>query len=122
MDRVKVGDKDILCLSYKIQWIKEDFNVLGIKCNSSLNNFTKINFDHKLSLIIKEINNCNKKQLTPLGKITVIKSILLPKLTHLFITLPTPSKEWLKQLEKTFFQFFWNGKNDKISRALSIQK
>lgn len=73
-------------------------------------------------MIIKEINNWIKRQLTTLGKITVIKSILLPKLTHLFITLPTPIKECLKQLEQTFFQFIWNGKNNKISRALLIQK
>lgn len=47
-----------------------------------------------------------KRQLTPLGKITVIQSILLPKMTHLFITLLSPSKEWLKQLEKLFSNSF----------------
>lgn len=96
----------MLCSSFKIQWTNEDFNVLGIKFNSSLNNITKINFDYKLSLIIKEVNNMIKRQLTPLGKITVIQSILLPKMTHLFITLLTPSKEWLKQLEKLFSNSF----------------
>lgn len=60
--------------------------------------------------------------MTPLGKITVIKSLLLPKLTHLFITLRTPSKQWITQLEKLFFQFIWNEKNDKVSRTLLIQK
>lgn len=57
--------------------------------------------------------------MTPLGKPTVIK---LPKLTHLSITFPTPSKQWITKLEKLFFQFIWNGINDKISRTLLIQK
>lgn len=69
----KLGNKDILCSSFKIQWTNEDFNVLGIKFNSSLNNIT---------------------------------SILLPKLTHLFITLPTPSKKWLNNWKKLISNSF----------------
>lgn len=102
----KSGSSEFLCPNFKIQWTNEDFNVLGIKFNSSLTNITEINFEPKLASIIKEINNWNKRQLTPLGKITVIKSLLLPKLTHLFITLPTPSKQWITQLEKLFFSIY----------------
>lgn len=74
----KSGSSEILCPNFKIQWTNEDFNVLGIKFNSSLTNITEINFEPKLTSIIKEINNWNKRQLTPLGKITVIKHFYYP--------------------------------------------
>ena len=74
----KSGSDDILCSDYKIQWTKDNFTVLGIKFNSSLTNIAEMNFDNKLSLIKKEISNWSKRQLTPFGKITVIKSLLLP--------------------------------------------
>jgi hypothetical protein len=62
-----------------------------------------LNFNKKLLDIEKEITHWNKRNITPYGKITVIKSLLLSKITHLFIALPKPNKEWLKLLEKAFF-------------------
>ena len=35
----------------------------------------------------------NKRNLNPIGKITVVKSLILPVLSHLFIALPNPSIE-----------------------------
>lgn len=38
-------------------------------------------------------------------------------------TLPTPSKEWMTQLEKLgFFKFILNEKHEKVSRSLIMQK
>ena len=51
-----------------------------------------------------------------MGKITIVKSILLSKLTHLFSVLPKPSAQWIKKLEQLLFKFIWNKKPDKISR------
>jgi hypothetical protein len=34
-----------------------------------------------------------RRTLTPIGRTTVIKTLLIPKLNHLFISLPTPKKE-----------------------------
>ena len=41
-----------------------------------------------------------KTYLTTLGKITVIKSLLLQKLTHLFIALPKPNDNTIHKIEK----------------------
>ena len=66
----------------------------------------------------------SKRNLTPLGKFTVIKTLLLSKITHLFISLPNPNKELmdeLEKLEKTLFRFIWNGKVDRIARKTMYQ-
>ena len=113
--------EDTICNNYNLQWSNGEFTVLGIKFNSSLSQMTEANFDNKLSQIVKEINSWSKRQLTPFGKITIIKSLLLPKLAHLFISLPKPPEKWMKNLEQVFFKFIWNDKTDKISRSQIVQ-
>ena len=41
--------------------------------------------------------------LTPYGKITVIKSLALSKITHLILALPNPSTVIVNQLQRMFF-------------------
>ena len=57
-----------------------------------------------------------KRNLTVLGKITVVKTILLSKLAHLFISLPSPSKVYIKALETIFYNYIWGSKTDRVSR------
>lgn len=68
------------------------------------------------------MNSWNKTQFTSLEKITVIKSILLPKLTNLSITLPSHSKQWIARLVKLSFNIYLEWKNDTVSRILLIKK
>ena len=51
----------------------------------------------------------NIRYLTPLGKITVIKTLLLPILNHLFISIPNPSEHIIKELNNFLFSFLWDG-------------
>ena len=67
------------------------------------------------------IGQWSKRLISPLGKITVIKSILISTITHLLISLPNPSEETLKKLESDLFQFLWNKKPDKVARKQVIQ-
>ena len=58
----------------------------------------------------------NKRNLTVLGKITVIKAILLSKLTQLLIRLPSPNKVYIKALETMLYNYICGSKTDRISR------
>ena len=40
---------------------------------------------------------------------------------HIFIALPNPTKQCLKEIESMFFGFLWSGKNDKIKRSKLTQ-
>ena len=61
------------------------------------------------------------RNITPMGRITVIKSLLISKLVHLFTALPNPSQAELKQIERLLFEFLWSGKREPIKRAKAIQ-
>lgn len=56
-----------------------------------------------------------------LGKITVIKSLLLSKLVHIFIALPNPSPSMIKKIEMLFYKFLWNNRSDLVKRAKITQ-
>lgn len=57
---------------------------------------------------------------TAMGKLTVIKTMIIPKLNHLIQTLPNPSVEYLQQFEKEIYCFLWGGggKVHKIKKIL----
>ena len=68
-----------------------------------------LNFTDKIANIITKINYWNPRSLTPIGRITVIKYLLLLSLNHLFISLPNPNEKLLKDLSELFFNFIWTG-------------
>ena len=58
----------------------------------------------------KTLQFWKKRFLTPIGKITVVKSPLIPLFTHLFLSLPNPNSAILKKINSMFLDFIWNGK------------
>ena len=80
-----------------------------------------INFKEKLENIVKMIKHWKKRYLTPLAKITVIKSLLLSKLNHLFISLPNPNDLIIKQLNTIFYDILWEGPS-KIKKSVIIKQ
>ena len=51
------------------------------------------------------------------GKITFIKSFLLPKMLYIFSVLPTP-EAFIKQLNTIIYNFLWKGPNKVTLRAV----
>ena len=66
-----------------------------------------MNFKDKIVKIKNSIQYWKRRELTPMGKITVIKSLLLPMLTHLFMSLPNPDEQSMKTINKMFYDFVW---------------
>ena len=63
------------------------------------------------------LSNWSYRYLTPFGKITVIKSLGLSKLSHIALVLPNPTKEMIKRVESAFYTFLWGkGKSEKVRR------
>ena len=61
-----------------------------------------------------------RRPLTPFGKVTVIKTLALPKVTHMLTSLPAPPN-FHQKLEKIFFSFLWDGKPPKMSRKYAYR-
>ena len=108
-----------------LEWNPKSFSILGIDFTKDLENITDINIEKKLVEMQKEINAWSKRDLTPFGRVTVIKSLIISKIVHILIALPTPSFKLMKKINKMLYDFLWDNKPDKIKRyttKLSLEK
>ena len=78
-------------------------------------------FNEKIQKIRSLIKQWKRRYLTPLGKITVIKSLLLPILNNLFISIPNPTDQILKELNNIFFEYLWEGPA-KIKQSIAVRQ
>ena len=99
------------------EWNPAVFKVLGIVFSVEINDIVKLNYEHKLRDIQHLLQSWSKRILTPIGKIIVIKNLASSKLVHLFTNLPDPPPSFLSELNKCFYNFLWDGKRAKLSRA-----
>ena len=85
--------KEIFLPDLKFEWNPSNFNILGVVFTTSLKNITDINIEKKMKDMQKEINNWTKRDLTPFGKVTVIKTLVISKIVHILLALPSPSEK-----------------------------
>ena len=97
-----------------LHWGETAFDLLGLKFSVNLDKMIQLNYDKYINQAKETINHWNKRYLTPLGKITVVKTFILSKFIHLFSSLPTPSQIILKKINSLISNFIWDGKPDKI--------
>ena len=102
-------------------WDPGIFTVLGIKFSTDVKQITSINCEGKLTEINRILNTGNKRQITPLGKITVIKTLALSRLIYLFVSFPDPPDDFLHELSTLLFHFLWDGKQSTIGRKIVCQ-
>ena len=93
------------------------FKYLGIKFSTNINKIVDLNFENKINEIEKLLKVWSQRSLTPYGKITVIKTLAISKLTYLLTNLPDPGREFLKRIDNLFFKFLWDQKPNKISKT-----
>ena len=101
---------------YDIQWSQDPFTFLGITFTDNLAGMIDLNYADKINSIRKMISAWSKRNISTIGRITVVKTLLLPKLIHLFMSLPTPGDNILKEINTLFFNYIWNSKVDRVAR------
>ena len=92
--------------NFNFKWTKK-LKVLGIVFANTEHDTYQENFESKLSAIRSTISTWKRRCVTLRGKITLIKALLLPKLTHILVSLPIPNTDFMKRLKTVLFHFFW---------------
>lgn len=57
--------------------------------------------------IVRTIYEWKSRNLTQLGRIAVIKTLILPKMNHLILTLPNPDHELIRKFVKFYSIISW---------------
>ena len=79
-------------------------------------------FIPKFNQIQQTLNCWRTRSLSLIGKVTVIKSLLLPQLLYLLsvLCIPIPKSFFKKKINTVFFKFIWSGGNDRVKRVFFL--
>ena len=91
----------------KLSFNNNAFKTLGIWFSNDEDEMTKLNFDDKIKKMESLINLWTARNLSLKGKVTIVKSIILPQINHL-LTLCFCPKQVLDRIDKLIFNFLWN--------------
>ena len=93
---------------FGIKWPNEPIKALGVCYTYDLKLLHEKNFIERLDSVKKLINIWSSRGLSIYGKVTIIKSLIIPKLVYISSLLPTP-KEIIQELNQLLFKFLWKG-------------
>ena len=106
----KKFDQTSIKTKWKLIWGKQTFKLLGINFNTDLSKMIKENYKPKIQALENMCRQWERRTLTPLGKITLIKVLMIPILNHLFFTLPTPEEFVINNINNILYNFLWGSK------------
>ena len=94
----KSGTADVLCPELHLNWVT-NFKLLGFNFDVNLEDTLDLNYNYKLLEIQNVLKPYAKRNLSRIGKVSVIKTFAVPKLIHVLTALPAPPGHIMKQLE-----------------------
>ena len=89
---------------------------LGVNFGHDISKCQESNIEKQLQKTKAIINNWNKRNLRIIGKITIVKSLLLPNITYIASVCTIP-KEYIQRFDTMIYNFIWGGKKDRIKRT-----
>ena len=105
---------------FGIKWSGEPIKALGVYYSYDTKLQHEKNFIERLDSVKKLVNLWSSRGLTVYGKVTVIKSLIIPKFVYILSLLPAP-KEIVQELNRILFKFLWKGM-DKVTRLSTINE
>ena len=104
------------CRENDLDWVYE-FTALGIEYNMKrLDNITELNIQPKIEKMEKTLKLWGFRNITPMGRITILKSLVLSQITHILQALPTPESQLLTTIENLCFDFIWGKKRHEVKK------
>ena len=102
-----------------LNWRSKTFKALGVTFSLDTKRLYDLNFPMKLNKIEQVVNCWRQRHLSLIGKVTVVKSLLLPQLLYLFsvLCIDIPAT-FFKKLNNILYKFIWNNGNDRVKRTI----
>ena len=108
------------CGKLKLNWVEHSTRILGIHICNTRQGLLEVNYKEILNKLKNKLSVWNMRNLSLLGKITIIKVLGISQLVYLFGMLPSPPITFFNELDHVLFKFLWNNSNDRIKRKTII--
>ena len=102
-----------------IKWYEKPIKTLGVYFGNNKEECEKLNWENKIDKMNTLFFSWGKRNLTILGKIMIIKALVIPIFTFVASACVVPDK-YRKEIESKCFKFIWDGKPDKVKRNTMI--
>ena len=93
----KRNSKTKLNIDKKLKWGSTTFKLLGIEFSTEITNIPSLNYNVTVDQLPKRLNMWKRRYTTPMGRITILKTLILPKFIHLFTVLLKPPELEIKK-------------------------
>ena len=113
------GNDGISTPGRNFKWPKYKVKALGVWFSIDPEATATLNYNEKLDKVRNVLSCWKYRRLTLTGKIIVLKSLVASQLVYVLSPLHTNAKV-IKEVNKLFFSFLWNGRGDKIKRDIII--
>nr|CAB3264534.1 pol-like protein [Phallusia mammillata] len=103
-----------------LSWPQTYFRYLGINfpITGSPKELFQLNFAGLIDKTKAILNIWSGRGLTLIGRVCILKSLIIPTLTYKVNVVPTELPEaFVKNLKRIFFKFIWNSNWEKVKRA-----
>ena len=101
----------VLCNELELKWVTR-LKILGIYLSATPSEINE-NFEDKIKEIESLLNRWTFRNMTVYGRIRVVKSLALSKITHLVQIIPNPPAPMILQLQRIINNFVWKGSKQK---------
>ena len=78
----------------RLYWSPGSVKILGIDISADLNKIREENYNQLLEKVDKILDNCTHRNLTLIGKVTIINSLINSLFMYKLLALPTPSNDF----------------------------
>lgn len=97
-----------------LHWSDGSIKILGIKISAEMNKIADENYQTALNKVKQIKNVWSARQLSVIGKIQIVNSLLNSQFIYKLQVLPTPKARIMRQYKETIKSFIWNNKKAKI--------
>ena len=99
-----------------IKWNRGPVKCLGVYFGYDKDECKKMNMEKQFIKSEKIIHSWSKKHLTMMGRITVVKTLVLPNITYV-ATVTDISKDYISKFKKLIYNYIWENKSEKVKRS-----
>ena len=105
----KAGSEEKLCPETELKWMRDKAKTLGVWLSTDTELMMKANYQEKLTKIKASLGSWELRRLSLLGKITVLKSLIISQLVYILSPLPTDNGA-VNEVNNLCYNFLWGGK------------
>ena len=105
-----------------LHWAKGPIKVLGIMITPDVEELLDFNYGPVIEKIENVLSLWSYRNLTLMGKITVVNSLVASQITHLFMALPSPPTFYMNFFKRQIQDYLWKGGIPRIRYTKLVQE